>query len=190
MKAQHTARVLGAALALGLIAGGCGGGGAGSSNRVTVSGPANFPLANGGGPVANSDFIIVDPRRPTDPLTSAVSTVDGRYFGVIRKTLSVAVVLSGSTGGSDIRVSGLIPALDNDNGKQLDGHTDIACEAGLTAVTDGSIPASDLGPDRIANLEDAATRFVATTDFTKPASVTAAAVQVRALTDDGAHPAP
>ncbi len=190
MKAQHTVRVLGAALALALIAGGCGGGGAGSSNRVTVSGPANFPVANGGGPVAGADFIIIKPERPTDPISSGVSTADGRYFGVIRKTVSVAVILSGNTAGKDIRVSGLIPALTNDNGKALDGHTDIACEAGVTAVTDGSISQDQLDPDRIANLEDAAVRFVPSTDFTNPASVTAAAQQVRALTDDGAHPAP
>ena len=35
-----------------------------------------------------------------------------------------------------------------------------------------------------------AARFVATTDFTNPASVTASANQVRTLTNNGAHPAP
>jgi hypothetical protein len=173
-----------------MVAGGCGGGGAGSSNRVTVSGPANFPARNGGAAVANAGFIIIDPDRPTEPLLSDVTTGDGRYFGVIRKTVSVAVVINGSTGGKNIRVSGLIPAETNDNGKQLDDHTDIACEAGVAAVTDGSIGGDDLDAFRIQNLEDAAVRFVATTDFTNPASVTAAANQVRVLTDDGAHAAP
>src|SRR5512147_161073 len=110
MKAQHMVRVLGAALALVLVAGGCGGGGAGSSNRVTVSGPASFPPRNGGNAVVAAPFVIVDPDRPNDPIASGRTTDDGRYFGVIRKTVSVAVVINGSTGGADIRVSGLIPA--------------------------------------------------------------------------------
>jgi hypothetical protein len=189
MKAQRMVRVLGAALTLGLIVGGCGGGGGGSSNRVTVTGDANFPVANGGQAVRNAPFVIIDPDRPNDPLVSDVSTDVGHFFGIIRKTVSVAVILSGSVGGKDIRVSGLIPAESNNNGKQLDGQTDIACEAGVQAVIDGDIVGPELDAQRIANLEDAAARFVATTDFTNPASVTAAANQVRALTDNGEHPA-
>jgi hypothetical protein len=190
MKAQHVVRVLGAALALGLIAGGCGGGGNGSSNKVTVTGDATYPVANGGGPVSNARFVIIDPDRPDEPLTTNISTEVGHFFGVIRKTVSVAVLLSGSVDGAGIRVSGLIPAESNDNGKQLDGQTDIACEAGVQAVIDGDIGGDDLTVGRIQNLEDAAARFVATTDFTDPTAVTAAANQVRALTDDGEHPAP
>src|SRR6185369_1389262 len=113
MKAQRVVCVLWAALALGLIAGGCGGGVAGSSNRVTVSGDANFPAANGGRAVADAPFVIIDPDRPNDPLVSDVSTDDGRFFGIIRKTVSVAVILSGSVGGDAIRVSGLVPAESN-----------------------------------------------------------------------------
>ncbi len=190
MKAQRTVRVLGAALAFGLLVAGCGGGGAGSSNRVTISGAATFPVANGGQEVSSSPFIIIDPDRPNDPLVTDVTTNDGRYFGILRKTVSVAVIISGAVSGKGIRVSGLILASSNDNGKQLDGHTDIACEAGVQAVIDGDIAGNDLDAQRIQNLEDAAVRFVATTDFTNPASVTASANQVRALTDDGAHPAP
>ena len=114
MKGRYV--VLGAALALGLIAGGCGGGGNGSSNRVSVSGDANFPEANGGQPVANSRFVIINPDRPNDPLSSDVSTDSGRFFGVIRKTVSVAVILSGNVDNDDIRVSGLIPAEHNNEG--------------------------------------------------------------------------
>jgi hypothetical protein len=190
MKAQRMVRVLGAALTLGLIVGGCGGGGAGSSNRVTVTGDANFPVANGGGAVSNAGFVIIDPDRPNDPLASDISTDVGHFFGIIRKTVSVAVILSGNVAGDDIRVSGLIPAESNNNGKQLDGQTDIACEAGVQAVIDGDIGGDELDAQRIANLEEAAARFVATTDFTNPASVTASANQVRALTDNGEHPAP
>jgi len=190
MKAQRMVRVLGAALALGLIVGGCGGGGSGSSNRVTVTGDANFPVANGGGAVGNTRFVIIDPDRPNDPLASDISTAVGHFFGIIRKTVSVAVILSGNVGGDDIRVSGLIPAESNNNGKQLDGQTDIACEAGVQAVIDGDIVGNELDAQRIANLEDAAARFVATTDFTDPLSVTASANQVRVLTDNGEHPAP
>jgi len=188
MKAQGLARVLGAALALGFIVGGCGGGGSGG-NRVNVGGTANYPVANGGQLVVGTPFIIIDPDRPDEPLASDISTPTGRFFGIIRKTVSVAVILSGSVQGQAIRVSGLLAAQSNNTTKQLDGQTDIACEAGVSAVIDGAITGNELDTERIQNLEDAATRFVATTDFTKPASVTASALQVRALTDNGAHPA-
>lgn len=190
MKVRGLFRVLGAALALGIVIGGCGGGGAGSSNRVTISGDANYPVANGGGAVSNAPFVIIDPDRPNEPLASDVSTAVGHFFGIIRKTVSVAVALNGSVQGQKIRVSGLFDAESNNTTKRLDGQTDIACEAGLSAVADGSITGNDLDSERIQNLEGAAARFVPTTDFTDPASVIASALQVRALTDDGAHPAP
>lgn len=189
MKAQDLFRVLGATLAFGIVVGGCGGGGSGSSNRVTVSGDANFPVANGGQAVSDAPFVIIDPDRPNDPLLSDVSTSTGRFFGIIRKTVSVAVILNGIVGNDAIRVSGLLDAESNNTTKQLDGQTDIACEAGVQAVIDGAITGNDLDLERIQNLEAAAARFVATTDFTNPASVTASAQQVRVLTDDGAHPA-
>ncbi len=190
MERQRVVRVLGAALALAVVVGGCGNDGSGSSNRVNIGGNANFPVENGGQPVADSPFVIVDPRRIDDPLTTDVTTSDGRYFGIVRKLVSVAVIVTGTIGNDTIRVSGLLAAESNNVDKQLDGQTDIACEAGVTAVQDGSIDGDDLGANRIANLEAAAQRFVATTDFTDPASVTAAANQVRALTNDGANPAP
>lgn len=189
MKGLRGMRVLGAALVLAALVGGCGNDGSGSSNRVTIGGNANFPVANGGRAVADSPFIIIDPDRADEPLSSDVTTAAGRFFGIIRKTVSVAVIVTGTVNGDTIRVSGLIPASSNNEGKQLDGQTDIACEAGVSAVIDGSIAGQDLGPNRIANLEAAAQRFVATTDFTDPASVTAAALQVRALTNNGAQPA-
>jgi len=190
MKALRGVAVLGTVLALGVLVTGCGDGGNGGSNRVSVSGSANFPNSVGGGDVSGAPFVIIDPDRPNDPLTSGVSTGDGRYFGIIRKTISVAVILTGVAQGSNVRVSGLIPADHNSTEKSLDGQTDIACEAGVQAVIDGDITGNDLDADRIANLENAAARFVATTNFKDPTSVTAAANQVRALTDDGDHPAP
>lgn len=190
MKAQRGVAVLGAVVALCVLATGCGDGGKGGSNRVSVSGTANFPNANGGGDVGDAPFIIIDPDRPNEPLISDVSTSDGRYFGIIRKTVSVAVILTGVVQGDGIRVSGLIPAETNSTDKNLNGQTDIACEAGVQAVIDGDINGNDLDEERIANLENAAARFVATTDFTDPASVTASANQVRALTNNGDHPAP
>ncbi len=194
MQARHVVGVLGAALALGLFVG-CGGGGSGSSNRVSLGGNANYPGSLGGGPVGEADFIIIDTDRADanglgDALASGVTTSAGRFFGIIRKTASVAVVISGNVNGQPVQVSGLVTAEASGDGKQLDGRTEIACAAGLQAVIDGDIAGYDLDAERIANLEDAADRFVATTDFTDPASVTASANQVRALTDDGAHPAP
>jgi len=188
MDVRRAVGAFGAALTIGVLVAGCGGGGAGSSNRVTVAGDAQFPLANGGGPVTNAPFIIIDPDRPDDPLSSDTSTDTGRFFGIIRKTVSVAVILSGSTQGKSIRVSGLLPAESNNTTKTLDGHTDIACEAGVGAVIDGEISADELDATRIANLENAAVQFIPTTDFTNPASVTQSALAVRAATDDGAHP--
>lgn len=190
MKARHLGGVLGAALAVGLLVAGCGGNGSGSSARVTVAGTANFPEANSGAAVAGAPFVIIDPDHADDPLSSAVSTGDGRYYGIVRKGTSVAVILTGTVAGDDIRVSGLIPTDSNNVDKNLNGQTDIACEAGVSAVIDGAISGDDLDAQRIAILEDAAAQFVDETDFTDPASVTAAALQVRAVTNNGAHPAP
>lgn len=190
MKARHLGGVLGAALAVGLLVAGCGGNGGGSSPRVTVAGTANFPQANGGEQVADSPFIIIDPDRADDPLNQAVTTPDGRYYGIVRKGASVAVIVTGTVGTDQIRVSGLIPTSANNTDKNLNGQTDIACEAGVSAVTDGAISGDELDAQRIAILEDAAAQFVDETDFTDPASVTAAALAVRAATDNGARPAP
>ena len=52
------------------------------------------------------------------------------------------------------------------------------------------VPAFRAYADYTDTPEFAAARFVATTDFTDPASVTAAANKVRALTDNGEHAAP
>ena len=186
MKIRRLVGVWCTALALAGVVAGCGSDGKGGSNRVSVDGEARFPEANGGALVAEAPFIIIDPDRPNDPLESAVSTTDGRYYGIVRKTVSVAVILNGVVGSDAIRVSGLIPAESN-NSRTLNGLTDIACEAGVSAVIDGAITGNELDATRIANLEDAAARFVATTDFTSPASVTSAALQVRALTDNGEH---
>ena len=188
MRERRVVRVLGAALALAVVVGGCGNDGSGSSNRVNVGGNANFPVENGGQAVVDSPFVIVDPRRVDEPLTADVTTSEGRFFGIVRKTVSVAVIVTGVVGNDTIRVSGLLAAESNNVDKQLDGQTDIACEAGVEAVQDGSIDADDLGPTRIANLEAAAQLLVAATDFTDPAAVSAAADQVRVITDDGAHP--
>lgn len=190
MKARHLGGVLGAALAVGLLVAGCGGNGSGGSPRVTVAGTANFPDANSGGLVSNSPFVIIDPDDANDPLNRAVTTPDGRYYGIVRKGTSVAVIITGTVAGDDIRVSGLIPTSSNNTDKNLNGQTDIACEAGVQAVIDGEISGDELDAQRIAILEDAAAQFVDETDFTDPASVTAAANQVRAITNNGAHPAP
>src|SRR4051794_157787 len=106
MKAHRVVRVLGAALALGWLVSGCGGGGEGGSNKVEIDGEANFPVDNGGQPVSASPFVVIDPDRPNDPLLSDETTGDGRYFGIIRKTVSVAVIITGTVNGKDIRVSG------------------------------------------------------------------------------------
>jgi hypothetical protein len=167
---------------------GCSGGGGSSSGFF--SGRATFPpqLQTGADlePVKDSDFDVLDLNLPADAgvVASGRTDEDGNFEISIDRTTAIAIVVKGG-----VRVSGLFPGDDGDFAKNLDGTTDVACEAGVTAVYDGSIRDEDLTLERINNLEAGAAVVVATqdVDYTDPTSVSAAAVAVRTLTDDGAH---
>lgn len=164
----------------------------GDDGSANLTGTATRPDSVGGGPAANAPFIVVDLARPAETQQVAAGTTDGagNFAASVGKTPSVAVIITATaSSGEAVRVSGILRARSSAI-KSLNGQTDIACEAGVTAVQDGTLTAEQLDATRIANLENAAARFVGTTDFKSPASVSAAAAQVRVLTQNGAVPAP
>jgi len=178
----------------------CGGHGGGSTGDGTIelSGKAFFPpqVIASKTAVANSPFVVIDFVKAVDKQTVAqgVTDAEGNYDVVITQSKVVAVIVSGAALGGAVRVSGLITADPNDVakddfiGKDFNGITDVACEAGVTAIVNGDVAASDFSTERIANLEAAAQLVEPDVNHFDPASVTAGAARVRQLTDDGAHP--
>ena len=182
-----------AILAVGIM--GCDdhGGGATDDGLVGVSGQAFYPLevSTARVAVANTSYQILDLEKSfaTQTVADDFTDANGNFSVVITQSKLVVVIVSGV-----VRVSGLIvadpgAAKDGDVGKTLDGVTDVACEAGVTAITDGSLEADDFDNERVANLEAGAALVEATNsvNFYDPASVTAAAALVRQITDDGDH---
>lgn len=180
---------------------GCGGHGGGSTGDATIElvGNAFFPgqVFASKTAVANSPFIVVDFVKAADKQTVASGVTDsaGAYDVVITQSKVIAVIVSGQPSSSTtVRVSGLISADPSDIeksgliGKDFDGITDVACEAGVTAIVQGAVLGQDFSSERIANLEAAAALVEPDVNHFDPASVTAGAARVRALTDDGAHP--
>jgi hypothetical protein len=163
----------------------CGGGGGGSDETVQISGKAVLPdgVIGGGGPVANQPFQVLDLERVPDEFEVATGNTDadGNYTVQIGQTKAVAVVVNGI-----VRVSGLTVA-ESGATKDFDAVTDVACEAGVTAIVEGAVQIEDFGAEEIAILETAAAEVIAEggVDFNDPASVTAAAVKVRERTNDG-----
>ena len=182
----------------------CGGGGSdGDDNEnnteARLQGTANLPpeVNASSAPVINADFKVIDLEKPvaTQQVATGVTDGQGKYDVVVKQSKLVAVVVNG-----EVRVSGLISAdpdagksnTDNkgflDISKNFNGVTDIACEAGVTAVNTGAVSASDFKASRIANLEAGALVVTSSSsvNFRDPAAVTAAAALVRSLTQDGA----
>ncbi len=170
-------------------------GGSGDDGFALVTGNAFFPpeVAATKTAVANAPFQVVDFEKAASQQVVATGTTDsaGGYSAEITQSKIIAVIVSGA-----VRVSGLISADSNAAGKELElgkdfnGITDVACQAGATAISDGSVKPDDFDDTRISNLEAGADVVLATTDvnFFDSASVTAAADQVRTITDDGDHP--
>jgi hypothetical protein len=183
-------------MALMLVITSCGGGdGSTESQSSTIAGQASFPDSAGGGPVADASFDIVDLEKPpgSDVVTSGTTDSNGRYSASVPLTSSAAVIVNGAVEvpkgkTQSVRVSGLVNPNTRFVAKNFDGITDIACEAGFTAVRTGAITAQDLNEQRINNLELAAIGLVDSVNFLDPASVTAAANLVRQITNDGANP--
>ncbi|MFN8392423.1 MAG: hypothetical protein U0136_19175 [Bdellovibrionota bacterium] len=168
--------------------------GTNDSGLARLSGQAFYPpqVVATKGPVANAPYQVVDFEKSANKqvVATGVTDADGVYDVTIVQSKVVAVIVSG-----DVRVSGLISSDPNeaekdlDIGKNFNEITDVACEAGVTSITDGSVSPDDFNDERIANLEAGSQLVNATTNINHfdPASVTAAAALVRQLTDDGAH---
>lgn len=161
---------------------------------VVLSGRGVYPPEVASGalgeqePVANAVFQVLDLTLPADNniVSVGVTDIDGVYFTRINATPAVAVVMLGV-----VRVSGLIDSTVTAVTKDFNGVTDIACEAGVTAIYEGAILSFDLDQQRIANLEAGAAVALQQidVDFTdEDGSRTAAVLLTRQLTDDGAHP--
>lgn len=185
---------VGAAALCFAIAGCGGGGGGGSSDDDTVEFRGTVRSVLNEAPQANRAFSVIDLEKAADApaVASGVSDSNGVFEIDIKGAIHVFIVFGKIDAAGEPRSSGLISLADGDAEKILKGDTDIACEAGVTAVRSGALAANLLTPARIANLEAGARRVMQTTavDFNTPASVTAAAAQVRTLTNDGANPPP
>jgi hypothetical protein len=168
--------------------------GCGSSGRPTgasgmlILGQATFPPQLGGGPVARAPVVAIDVASPGVTIPQGQTDNVGRYRVDLAVGGTLAILVLGLLQGSQVRVSGLLNPSQQGLAKDFNGTTDIACEAGLTAVADGSVPAGQLGAGRIRNLELAAGQIAGGVNFFDPAQVTAAANRVRQLTNNGANP--
>jgi hypothetical protein len=195
--AGFKARFVAVAAASVLLLAGCSGGGGDDDEdvfigTVRITGTAFLPRSADPNaretdvtPVANTPFIVIDPSLGSDaaPVASGITDADGNYDVEVPSAEANAVIVQGP-----VRVSGLVNPITRRINKDFDSATDIACEAGVTSVFDGSVPGAQLNGSRIRYLEDAAEiilskRFV---DFTNPQDVSLAAIQARALTNDGA----
>ena len=156
---------------------GCGGS---STQSNTLRGTATFPELVGGGPVANSRFVVLDLNQSGAPVVAqGVSDAFGNWAVPEATGLSIAVVFQASDDSQRVRVSGLSTPRETGSEKSLTGQTDIACEAGVSAVLQGFIAGSQVDKNLILRLEAAAELFMNTVNYRDPAAVTAAALEVR-----------
>ena len=175
---------------------GCGGGGDDDDDiftgRARITGQGFLPASaesllnlEDRIPVANTEFLVVDLEQPDEVsvVTTGTTDAEGRYDVEVDATSSAAIIINGP-----VRVSGLVNVDRARFSKDFNSFTDIACEAGVTSVRGRSITAFQLNAQRIENLERAAQLILSrrTVDFTIPADVSAAAVEARLLTNDGA----
>lgn len=181
----------------------CGGGGGGDDDndvdtgaeQSKIFGQAFLPptIAPANTPAANAAFQVVDFQKNSagDQVATGTTGADGSFDVTVNQSKIVAIIVNGQ-----VRVSGLVAASD-DNQKHLlevpknfNGITDVACEAGVTAIGDGAVSADDFTLTRITNLENGANVVVGqgNVDFNDPASVSAAARQVRVITANGDVP--
>lgn len=164
-----------------LVGGGLAFVGCGTSQRsLHLTGTATFPDSVGGGPVRNSRFVVRDVNQPGAPIVAeGRSDADGSWFVPEARGITVAVIFDRPDNVLRVRVSGLTRPDETGFFKGLDGRTDIACEAGLSAVLQGIITAAQLNGALIARLEAAATPFVGRTNFRAAASVSSSALALR-----------
>jgi hypothetical protein len=157
---------------------GCGGGSSTQSN--TLRGTATFPELLGGGPVANSRFVVLDLNQSGVPvIAQGMSDAFGNWAVQEARGLTLAVVFQASDNHQRVRVSGLSKPSETGSEKPLTGQTDIACEAGISAVLQGLVAGSQVDKNLILRLEAAAELSMNDTNFRDSAAVTAAALEVR-----------
>ena len=144
---------------------------------------------------ANRDFVVKDADNALADVASGKSDSNGNFsFSLGKGTLHIVIIFPPVTASAEPRSSGLL-FVGDDTAKTLDAVTDLACQAGVTALTAGDLTADDLDSTRIANLEAGAEDVLAQheadgdpVDFSDPDSVAAAAQEVRDLTNDGDNP--
>jgi hypothetical protein len=185
--------------AISFLAISCGGGGGGgdfngaaqTSGRATgpstgQSGAAAVPLAN-----ATVTVLSVLPSRAAQTTSSDGGTTDadGNY-SVTVPAGGGAIVVNGVIDGNSIRISGLLRQQSENEAKDFNPATDIACQGYISALNGGLLTPEQLTNQRIQILEDGATQYLAsnTVNFFDPASVTEAALAVRDRTSNGSTP--
>ncbi len=177
-----------------LLCCGCGGHGGGSvgDGLIILRGNAFLPpsVAPGKIAAANAPFQVVDFNRSPSKQIVATGTTgpNGEYAVDIVQSKAVAVIVTGT-----VRVSGLLSADESEVGdvlavKEFNGVTDVACQAGVNSILDGSVNPADFSAERIANLEAAALLVTDQVNYFDPNSVNANAELIRQMTDDGARP--
>lgn len=188
---KHLTAVLGAA-ALGIALAGCGGDGSSGGGSKKLSGIVQSVLSDA--VQANRPFIVNDLEKTgvEEKIAEGMSDSNGNYSVEIEDGKFIYIVFPPTQAGGEPRSSGLADLDDGDVQKTLSDSTDIACQAGVTAVRDGTLRAEQMDATRIANLEAGASDVLNTTmvNFNDPAAVAMAATRVRIITNDGANPPP
>ncbi len=187
----------------GLAIASCGGGGGFFGGITSAVGQALRPVGNliDENPIPFGDAIVTLVDFADDSVgrlgrTQEVGRTDanGNYSVEIPAQRVAAIIVTGDNDqGQAVRVSGLVTPDQENVSKVLNSQTDIACEAGLSALNDGTIAPGDFSQDRINRLETAAGEFIAANpdlNVLDPAAVSAAASMVRTMTNVGANSAP
>ncbi len=166
------------------------GGGYDDDDSIHVSGTVHSVVTDA--VQASRDYIVLDADNiAADPVASGKSDSNGSYEFNLKGILRIVIVFPPvSTPTSDPRSSGLLSLTEGYTTKPLNDVTDLACQAGVTAITQGAVESEDMDAVRIANLELAAAQVISEDDpdFTNTDEMSAAVQRVRDLTDDGDHP--
>ena len=179
------------ALLLSIVA--CGGGGGLFGGIARVVGQALSPIRDvidanpiplGDAPVFVRDFVDTNIARTTE-----VGRTDANgNFDVELAAGGGAVIVQGEINGQPIRISGLVRQGSENELKNLDITTDVACQAYFDGLDSGVLTPDDLTSERILNLEQSAAMVSGSVDPFDLNSVKAAAAQVQQMTNFGASP--
>jgi len=154
--------------------------------RVPVDGSSDSGLvALRNAPITVVDRLVlgqVTARAQLRETVVGMTDENGNYDVTLEPQQVAAIVINGEIDGAPIRVSGLVNATRDTVAKNFDTVTDVACQAGLDAIVDGTIPPSQFDEQFVGQLETAAAEFLSNNvvNFLDPNSVTNAANSVRA----------